>query len=48
MGRRGRLLIAIVVTLGVTAGLAVAGSGIHPPSVDQAVGGGAAQRDRDR
>ncbi len=40
MGRRGRLLTAIVATLGVTAGLAVAGSGVHPPSVDSAAAAG--------
>jgi arylsulfatase A-like enzyme len=40
MGRRGSLVTAIVVTLGVTAGLAVAGSGLNPPSVDQAEAAG--------
>ncbi len=40
MGRRGRFLTAIVLTVGATAGLAVAGSGINPPSVDQAAAAG--------
>jgi N-acetylglucosamine-6-sulfatase len=40
MGRRGRVLTVCVATAAVTAGLAVAGSGIHPPSVDQAAAAG--------
>ncbi len=40
MGRRGRLLTAILATVGVTAGLAVAGSGTHTPSIDQAAAAG--------